>query len=718
MVEIIRGTTQKAVCGDCLERVFRENKEIELSGQLYIGYPIFATPEGKYPIDALFVSPKKGVVLINFVEGTEIPPDYQDLQDDVCNKLEAKLRNYKNLLLRRELKISINSFTFIPALSSQRCSKDNHICNSDNLLSFIDSIPDSETNEEYNKPLLSAIQSISTLRSNVHKREVKKDTSRGSKLLQLENAIATLDTQQGKAVIETVNGVQRIRGLAGSGKTIVLALKAAYLHAQHPDWKIAVTFQTRALKGQFKRLIRGFTIEQTGMEPDWDNIRIIHAWGSGVDKDEGVYYDFCLIHHISPMNLHDAKNRFSGGLGHIFDGACKTALESAKEDIISFNAILIDEAQDLPESFLQLCYSLLDENKRLVYAYDELQSLNKHSMPSPEAIFGKDKDGKPLVTLSNPSQDIILEKCYRNSKPVLTTAHALGFGIYRQIDPKTNTGLIQMFDNKQLWKDIGYSVVSGDLLEDHNVVLERTAESSPVFLENHSPTDDLLVFKVFSEKKEQADWIVEEIQKNLNEDELRYDDIIVINPNPLTTKDEVGIIRSLLFEKGIASHLAGVDTNPDIFFKPGCESIAFSGIYRAKGNEAGMVYIINAQDCYSSFGELPTVRNRLFTAITRSKAWVRVLGVGENMEKLNQEFLAVKDKNFKLAFKYPSIELRQKLNIVNRDMSQIEMNKIRNADKSLGDILNDLLNGSINIEDIDQRKIQMLQKILQEKGDK
>jgi superfamily I DNA and RNA helicase len=31
---------------------------------------------------------------------------------------------------------------------------------------------------------------------------------------------------QSKAVIETVDGVQRIRGLAGSGKTIVLALKA------------------------------------------------------------------------------------------------------------------------------------------------------------------------------------------------------------------------------------------------------------------------------------------------------------------------------------------------------------------------------------------------------------------------------------------------------------------------------------------------------------
>ena len=38
--------------------------------------------------------------------------------------------------------------------------------------------------------------------------------------------IRSPDMLQSKAVIETVDGVQRIRGLAGSGKTIVLALKA------------------------------------------------------------------------------------------------------------------------------------------------------------------------------------------------------------------------------------------------------------------------------------------------------------------------------------------------------------------------------------------------------------------------------------------------------------------------------------------------------------
>mgnify|MGYP000671285191 CR=1 FL=1 len=55
------------------------------------------------------------------------------------------------------------------------------------------------------------------------------------KLKAIEDQISCLDKYQSKAVIETVEGVQRIRGLAGSGKTIVLALKVAYLYTMYEN---------------------------------------------------------------------------------------------------------------------------------------------------------------------------------------------------------------------------------------------------------------------------------------------------------------------------------------------------------------------------------------------------------------------------------------------------------------------------------------------------
>lgn len=68
------------------------------------------------------------------------------------------------------------------------------------------------------------------------------------------------------AALEISDNVQRIRGLAGSGKTIVLALKAAYLHVSNPEFKIAITFNIRSLKQQFEELITKFVYEQYAPE--------------------------------------------------------------------------------------------------------------------------------------------------------------------------------------------------------------------------------------------------------------------------------------------------------------------------------------------------------------------------------------------------------------------------------------------------------------------
>lgn len=718
MTTVIQGTTKKPVSSRQLVEFFARSTHYE--GFLYVGYPIIGTSEGPYPIDALWVSREKGIVIFNLIEGRNLD-NYKEDQDDSVNKLEAKLRIHKSLMKGRNLTVPINVLTFAPAREDViRISEEGYpLCNISNLQQCIDNYKWDEPSC-YN-PLVSVIQAISTIRKGRKKRIIAKKDSRGEKLQRLEDSVSNLDNQQGRAVIETVDGVQRIRGLAGSGKTIVLALKAAYLHAQHPDWKIAVTFNTRSLKGQFRQLINTFTIEQTNEEPDWDNIHIIHAWGApGGGERSGIYHTFCQIHGLEYYDFNSAKEAF--GRNTEFEGACQTALEKAVKTESIYDAILVDEAQDFPPCFLRLCYELLKPEKRLVYAYDELQNLSLQSLPSPEEIFGNKEDGTPRVRFGpidsgKPQQDIILNKCYRNSRPVLVTAHALGFGIYREPDPETGTGLVQIFDQSQLWVEVGYSVESGELADGHDVTLARNEESSPIFLENHSPIDDLLQFHCFDTQKEQARWLADEIIKNLKEDELRPDDIMIINPDPLTTREAVGEIRKILFENNINSHLTGVDTSPDVFFDTNHESVVFTGIFRAKGNETGMVYIINAQDCYTSFAKLPTVRNRLFTAITRSKAWVRVLGIGDNMRKLKEEFDQIKRHEFKLQFRYPTKKERENLNIVNRDMSEAEKEHIRKGKNEFAALVEDLEAGRFYLEDLGADKIKRLRALLKKNGD-
>lgn len=706
MVESIWGTTSKPVASRQLAETL---KGIEgLDGVLYIGYPVIGTPDGAYPFDAVLLSPSKGLVTFHLVEGREID-DYVSILDENYNRLQAKLLNYSSLTKKRKLAVEISTVAFAPAANANRDDDDHPVVDIDTLEDALDKI--SWDSPELYPALASTIQAISTIRRGRKRREVKLPDSRGARLKRVEDSIANLDSHQSAAVIETVEGVQRIRGLAGSGKTIVLALKVAYLHAQHPDWKIAVTFNTRSLKGQFERLINTFVAEQTNEEPDWDQIEIINAWGApGGKQRDGIYHKFCSLNGVNYLDFKSAENEF--GSKRSFEGACEKALTEAESAEEIFDAILVDEAQDFSPSFLRLCYAILKSPKRLVYAYDELQSLTNNSMPSPEEIFGKKANGDPVVSFATPApgvprQDIILEKCYRNSRPLLATAHALGFGIYRE--PQ---GLIQMFEQKELWQDVGYRVHEGALEDGQRVSLERTDETSPKFLESHSHPDDLIQFKAFRSDEEQTNWLVQEIEKNIKEDELNADDIIVINPDPLKTRNAVGKARALLLKDGINSSIAGVTNSVDVFFES--DSVTFTGIFRAKGNEGAMVYVINAQDCYSTFlpSELGTARNRLFTAITRSKAWVRVLGVGSAMESLKKEFERVKERDFRLDFVYPDEEQRKKLQIINRDMTVAERRRLQEKLGEGASFVEALERGEIEFEDLSPELIERLNKVL------
>jgi len=706
MINTVWGSTDKPVSSKQLATLLVGDESIE--GTLYIGYPIIGTPEGSFPIDALLVSPTQGLVVFNLVEGKTLH-DYGAAQDEAFNKIQAKLFQHQSLIRKRKLLINIHTITFAPAVPQldAHAEDDHPLCGTESLQSVLSALEAGD--EDVFPALVAVIQSISTLRRGRKKRELHNPDSKGTKIKALEDSIANLDTQQSAAVVETFDGVQRIRGLAGSGKTIVLALKVAYLHARHPDWLIAVTFNTRSLKKQFENLITTFVLEQTNEEPDWEKVRILHAWGAPGGKDKnGIYYEFCRDHGVEYFDFRSA-GQF--GADRQFEGACDVALQGVKTFVPKYDAILVDEAQDFSPNFLLLCYEYLKKPKRLVYAYDELQNLGKRSLPPVEEIFGKNPDGTARVIFhpaepGKPKQDIILDICYRNSRPVLSTAHALGFGIYGK------KGLVQIFENKNLWLDIGYKVQDGQLEDGQAVSLRRTSKSSPEFLEKHSSIDDLISFEVFKSEEEQTAWLVQAIQRNLGTDELLPDDIVVINPDPFTTRDAVKDARKILMQEGINSNLAGITSSVDIFTEPG--TVTFTGVFRAKGNEAAMVYVINAQDCFSALlpRDVARVRNRLFTAITRSKAWVRVLGVGASMAELKAEYEKAKALDFELRFKYPTEDERKQITIVNRDMSKAEQERFAKKQSSLLDIIESLESGETFIEDYPDEVIKKLRALL------
>lgn len=632
-------------------------REAQLDGTLYIGYPVLSVDDEKIEFDALLVSETLGVIVFDLYSlgvnrADSMPAEVAERQEKLYAALYNRLNSFAELRRGRSLAISITTVAVHPVTDTAETSTENVILGLNRIheLKNITSIGgvDALMIEHLN----AAVQRISNLKPQKKRENVTKSTSKGAIIKDIEKRVANLDLWQKRGSIEYVNGPQRIRGLAGSGKTVVLALKAAYLHVKRPEWNIAITFYTRSLYQQFENLVTKFVYSQIGEEPDWSKIHIMHAWGGG-DRP-GVYREYCERTGSSYFDFSAATRTF--GYDSAFKGACDQAIRNtADTDLDVFDLILIDEAQDLPSTFFQIVYRMTKRPRRIVWAYDDLQNLTDVQLPSASDLFGLSPSGVPRVTLSNdedrPQQDIVLPRCYRNPPWTLLTAHGLGFGVHRQ-------PMAQMFTDPSIWVRLGYEAESGELGFNHEVEIVRASHSIPGFFQELLQPNDTLMSRRFESVEAQYDWVVNEIRKLLNEDELQASDILLVLPNVRHSKSEGAKMLRALANAGLMGHIPGQTASRDELFRE--DSIAITHIYRAKGNEAPVVFVLNADFCESAYG-IKQRRNILFTAITRSRAWTYIVGVGEPMDQIIEELQRIKDDGYSLDFRYPSQEEAQEL---------------------------------------------------------
>ena len=631
--------------------------------------------------------------------------DIQKRQDEIVLAIKAKLLQHRGLTERSDLAVTVNVLTYCPDIPAPNQLGGVFVASAD---SMADALGRCEPfDPQYLIPLNAAIERVANIRPKAKRPNAKTAESRGSILKKIEGEIANLDSWQKSAAIEIPDGPQRIRGLAGSGKTIVLALKAAYLHGQHPDWRIIVTFHTRALRQQFRRLIRRFYFEDYREDPDWDVLRIMHSFGS--IGEPGVYSEVCQAHGQYPRNFGYAKRTY--GYGFAFQGICGEllkAVEAAPKPIC--NVMLIDEAQDLPKEFLRIA-RLCTEHYRIVWAYDDLQNLGEYQLQSLRDTFGVDENGNQIVSLTNrpkqPREDIILPRCYRNTPWALVTAHALGSGIYRRTSGERK--LVQHPDDPQLWQDIGYEVRDGRLELGRHVVLQRDPGASPSFFRELLKPDDAVQFLRFDDESTQLDRVATMIATNISTDELYPQDIIVVFPEALVAQKKAARFQQLLRERGIDSHVAGVTTSRDVFSIDG--SVTISGPHRAKGNEAPMVYLLDCQYCASG-PELIQRRNTLFTSVTRSRAWVRICGYGEGADILENEFNELKGNDFRLDFTIPTLEQLEKMRTQYRDITRDERKKVEKLEASLDAVLTDEEDSKVLLKSLPKELREKLRRVL------
>jgi superfamily I DNA and RNA helicase len=466
------------------------------------------------------------------------------------------------------------------------------------------------------------------VRSNRRRVEDRPHQELGAALAALEDQIATFDAKQRSVALTTLRCPTRIRGLAGSGKTVILAMKAALAHLDDPDANILVTYYTRSLRHHLTRLIARFYRHFGEGEPDWKRIHVRHGWGR---KDfPGVYREASVRNGLVPLDFTTAQAA-AGRNRNAFEYACRNLVDSRKIEP-HYDLILIDEGQDFPGAFYELCFQLAKgsrDEKQIVWAYDELQNVFEVTVRTPEQLFGLDADGEPRISLNRSlptgadTNDFVLPKCYRNQRNILVLAHATGFGIYGEP--------VQMLQGKAHWEDVGYDVETEDMRPGAEVVIRRPDRNSPTHL--NTPEDTPLIeIKRFDSVTGEVEYCADQFLKFIAGG-LQPEDLMAIAADDRGAQRYLSHLSQALAIRGIESNniIADRYSEPDFVIQGKC---TLSTVYRAKGNEGAVVAVLG---CDAVPLRTRGGRNRLFTAFTRTKGWLRITGAGSGFLKLEAE---------------------------------------------------------------------------------
>lgn len=635
---------------------------------IYYDFPIYTDYESlSHKPDILFLSPRIGFVAIRFAkrgelfsEGDSSIAEIDDSLDQFCGLLIGRLMRSKSLREdRKTLKLDVvpviiilgNKDDFLEIINCH------HVDSYEGFDDFLRSLSTCDISDAEFAEARSVVEGAKAL-ARPQRRIVEDPISepKGAALAKLEGQIANFDEKQRRTALSTVAGPQRIRGLAGSGKTVILAMKAAHLHMNNPDSRILVTFYTKSLRGYLRKLISRFYRHYRDEDPDWTKIHVRHGWGG--KSLRGVYSDACGRHQIVPTPFTEARKKSRNP----FDYVCR---EIVQREVLEpyYDYSLIDEGQDFPVGFYEMIFLLTKgarDKKSIIWAYDELQNILNVKIRSAEELFGIDADGAPRISLARSSKnlptgstnDIVLSKCYRNQREVLVIAHALGFGIYGNI--------VQLLEDEEHWRDVGYELTDGSLKTGQKVEILRPQENSPVALSNER-VGKLITTFVANDIDDEVGWIITQTESFIA-DGLKPDDILVIALDDRHARTYFKKLSSALSAREIRTNniIADPYSEPPFFIEG---MITLSTVYRAKGNEAAAVFAIGI-DAINGKGR--GSRNKLFTAFTRAKAWLRITGIGGQARMFANEVVRA-EKNFPyLRFDMPDMA---EIETIQRDLS-------------------------------------------------
>lgn len=203
--------------------------------------------------------------------------------------------------------------------------------------------------------------------------------------------IKALDLSQESIAKNIGDGHRILKGVAGSGKTLVLACRAKYLKTIYPDYKVLVVCYNNSLCNHLRQM-----------------------FGDDFNEKIAVLNFHSLVKSVTNTKLFILKNEKQAEYNSRVGNILIDHLEQNKIDQANlYDAILIDEGQDFAQEWIIGLSKLVKaETNNILFCYDPAQNIFNRKKPSWRSVGLQVQGKKPVELL----------KCYRNTKEILDIA--------------------------------------------------------------------------------------------------------------------------------------------------------------------------------------------------------------------------------------------------------------------------------------------------------
>ncbi len=256
---------------------------------------------------------------------------------------------------------------------------------------------------------------ISLLVGSINDIEEKGLNNPESLLEKVKKNIILFDGEQTRFIYQKLNQKRiSIQGLSGTGKTELLLHKLKEIYTSEEESKTFFTCHNITLANTLKsRIPSFFNFMKVDKQIQWnEQLWVDRAWGSQRDKNSGLYTYICHFYNIPFIRFQKYPKEVTYEM--IFKSAlAKINLIDENDFKCAFDYVLIDERQDFPDVFFELCEKIT--RKQVYIAGDIFQDIFDHDIE------------QRVVDV-----DFVLNKCYRTDPKILMFAHSIGMGLFEE----------------------------------------------------------------------------------------------------------------------------------------------------------------------------------------------------------------------------------------------------------------------------------------------